>query len=58
MDFAATVQRQRAFFQSGVPRRLAFRRAQLETLRAALARNESALLAALHADLRKSPEQA
>jgi len=58
MDFAATVQRQRACFQSGATRPLAFRRAQLETLRGALERNESALLAALDADLRKSPPQA
>jgi aldehyde dehydrogenase (NAD+) len=57
MDCAATVQRQRAFFQSGATRSLDFRRAQLETFSAALARNESTLLAALKADLGKSPFQ-
>ena len=58
MDFAAAVQRHRAFFQSGAPRPLEFRRAQLGILLGALEQNESALLAALHADLRKSPHQA
>ena len=58
MDFTATVQRQRAFFQSGATRPLEFRRAQLGVLLGALERNESTLLAALHADLRKSPHQA
>ena len=58
MDYAAAIQRQRAFFQSGAPRALEFRWAQLKILLAALERNESALLAALYADLRKSPQQA
>ncbi len=58
MDFAATVQRHRFFFQSGATRPLEFRRAQLGKLLAALDHNEAALLSALHADLRKSPDQA
>ena len=58
MDFADTVQRQRTFFQSGATRPLEFRGAQLEKLLAALDENEAALLTALHADLRKSPDQA
>ena len=58
MYFAATVQRHRTFFQSGATRPLEFRRAQLEKLLAALDKHEAALLAALHADLRKSAEQA
>ena len=58
MEFAVIVQRQRAFFQTGATRPIEFRRAQLEKLSAALARHEARLLAALHADLRKSPGQA
>lgn len=58
MDLAATVQRHRTFFQSGVTRPLGFRQAQLEKLLAALDHNEGALLKALHSDLRKSPVQA
>ncbi len=58
MDFAATVQRHRTFFQTGATRPLEFRRTQLEKLLAALDQNEAALLAALHADLHKSADQA
>lgn len=57
MDFAATTQRQRTFFQTGATRSVAFRRAQLERLTSALERHESALLSALQADLGKSPGQ-
>jgi aldehyde dehydrogenase (NAD+) len=57
MDFAAVVQRQRAFFQTGVTRPLTFRRAQLGKLRDALEAREGLLLEALHADLRKSPHE-
>ena len=57
MDFAATNQRQRAFFQSGATRSVEFRRAQLERLAGALERHEAALLSALQADLGKSPSQ-
>lgn len=58
MDFTATIQRQRAFFQTGATRGLAFRCEQLRKLSAALERHESALLAALKADLGKSSFQA
>jgi aldehyde dehydrogenase (NAD+) len=58
MDFAAAIERQRAFFQTGATRPLDFRRAQLCKLHAALLAHETALLAALHADLHKSPHQA
>ena len=57
MELAALVQRQRAFFQSGATRPLAFRRAALQKLAAALETHEAALLAALKADLGKSPYQ-
>ncbi len=57
MDFAATSQRQRIFFQTGATRSMEFRRAQLGRLAAALERHEAKLLAALHADLRRSPMQ-
>ena len=57
MDFAATIQRQRDFFRTGATRPLAFRRAQLERLAAALVRHEGALLEVLRADLGKSPFQ-
>jgi len=58
MTSAETVRRQCAFFQSGAIRPLEFRRSQLRKLRDALAANEPALLAALHADLRKSAHDA
>ena len=57
MNFADTVHRQRAFFETGATRALDFRRAQLQKFSAALARHEAGLLAALQADLRKSPFQ-
>ena len=58
MDFTAAVQRQRTFFQSGATRSLAFRREQLRKLQDALQTHESALISALHSDLRKSPTDA
>ncbi len=57
MDFAATSQSQRAFFQTGATRSVAFRRAQLERLASAMERREAALLSALQADLGRSPFQ-
>lgn len=57
MNIADIAGRQRAFFQTGATRALAFRRGQLQRFSAALARHETPLLAALHADLRKSPLQ-
>ena len=58
MHVATTVQRQRAYFQTGATRPQAFRQGQLRQLRDALGAHEAALLAALHADLRKSPQEA
>jgi aldehyde dehydrogenase (NAD+) len=58
MDFADSVHRQRAFFQTGATRAPDFRREQLQKFSAALERHEARLLAALHADLRKSSIQA
>lgn len=58
MDFAPLIASQRAFFRSGATRSPVFRRAQLRGLLAALVAHESALLAALQADLRKSPHDA
>jgi acyl-CoA reductase-like NAD-dependent aldehyde dehydrogenase len=58
MDFAATVARQRAFFQTGATRSLDFRITQLTRLQKALEQHEADLLAALHADLRKSSQEA
>jgi aldehyde dehydrogenase (NAD+) len=58
MDFAAPVNRQRAFFQTGATRPLEFRRAQLEKLQQAIQRYEGVLCEALYADLRKSAHAA
>ena len=55
MNFADTVLCQRTFFETGATRALEFRRSQLQKLSTALERHESSLLAALQADLRKSP---
>ena len=57
MDFADSVHRQHAFFQTGATRAPDFRREQLQKFSAALERHEARLLAALHADLRKSSFQ-
>ena len=58
MEFAAIVQRQRDFFQSGATRPLAHRQARLRQLQDAIQAGEPLLLEALHADLRKSPAEA
>jgi len=58
MNFKAIISRQREYFQSGATRGLEFRRAQLLKLADLLESNERALLAALYADLRKSPHEA
>lgn len=54
MDHEAVITRQRAFFLSGATAGEASRRQRLETLRDGLVAREEELLAALHADLRKS----
>jgi len=58
MEFAAVVQRQRAFYRSGATRPLAFRQAQLRRLQDAIREREPALLDALGADLRKPAQEA
>ena len=58
MEIPAIIALQRAFFQSGATRSLDFRRNQLKILMGLLEVHESELLAALHADLRKSPHEA
>jgi aldehyde dehydrogenase (NAD+) len=55
MDLAQLISRQRAYFHTGATRSLGYRRAQLRKLHDSLVLHEPALLAALHADLRKSP---
>ena len=58
MDLAQLIRRQRAYFHTGATRSLGYRRAQLRKLHDALISYEPALLAALHADLRKSASEA
>ncbi len=58
MDFTRLIRRQRDYFDSGATRSLDCRRAQLRKLQAALVASEPALLSALHADLRKPPQEA
>jgi len=58
MDLAQLIRRQRAYFQTGATLSLGYRRAQLRKLHDALISYEPALLAALHADLRKSASEA
>lgn len=47
----------RNYFDSGTTRSYAFRRQQLQKLKAAILQQEEALYAALHTDLKKSPEE-
>jgi aldehyde dehydrogenase (NAD+) len=58
MDFASIITRQRAFFHSGATRATGFRLEQLRKLQNLLESNDGELLAALHADLGKSPHEA
>jgi aldehyde dehydrogenase (NAD+) len=58
MDFAPLIMRQRAYFQTGATRPLAFRRSQLQKLRIAIETREKSFLEALHADLHKSEQEA
>lgn len=51
------VEEMREFFKSGATRAYGFRLAQLKKLRAAIDAFEKELFGALHADLRKSPEE-
>ncbi|MCX6880506.1 MAG: aldehyde dehydrogenase [Verrucomicrobia bacterium] len=58
MNYSAIIARQREFFHSGATRAADFRRVQLQKLAGLLETREAELLAALHADLRKSPHEA
>ena len=58
MNAAALVERQRSYFQTHETRPLEFRRARLRELYAAIEAHEEAILAALHADLRKHRQEA
>jgi len=58
MDFSDIIARQRGFFHNGSTRTLEFRGEQLQKLADLLVTHEADLLAALHADLRKSPQDA
>ncbi len=58
MELSQLVARQRARFESGGTRPAAWRAEQLRRLRHALCAHESQLLTALHADLRKSAQEA
>ena len=57
MQLTATVRRARDFFATGSTRSLAFRREKLQKLSAAFQQHEPDILAALQADLGKSPYQ-
>jgi aldehyde dehydrogenase (NAD+) len=50
----STLQSQRQFFDTGATKPIAFRKAQLETLKQAIKQHETAILTALKADLHKS----
>ncbi len=52
-----SLQSMRHHFESGVTKPYAFRRQQLLALRKAIENEEQAIYAALHADLKKSPEE-
>jgi len=58
MSHGPLIARQREFFLSGATASGDFRRQRLEDLRDAITASEKPLLAALHADLRKSPHEA
>jgi aldehyde dehydrogenase (NAD+) len=58
MNCAPLISRQRTFFQTGATRPIEFRRAQLRKFYEAIEAREPALIEALHADLRKSPQEA
>jgi aldehyde dehydrogenase (NAD+) len=58
MEHAPIIALQRAYFQSGATRSNAFRLAQLRSLRDLIETHDDDLLAALRADLGKSPQEA
>ncbi len=58
MDYGPLIARQRAFFLTGATAAMDFRSDRLQALYDGLVAREAELLAALHADLRKSPHEA
>ena len=58
MDYAPIIVRQRAYFRSGATRPTEFRIQRLKTLAGILENHDGELLAALNADLGKSPHEA
>lgn len=56
-DIPDSLQSMRRHFESGITRPYAFRRQQLLVLKKAIENEEQAIYAALHADLKKSPEE-
>jgi aldehyde dehydrogenase (NAD+) len=58
MDYGPLIARQRAFFLTGATAAMEFRQERLQALHDAVVARESEFLAALHADLRKSPHEA
>jgi aldehyde dehydrogenase (NAD+) len=58
MDFTPLIARQRAYFQTGATRSVAFRLGQLKMFYSVIESGEPVLTSALHADLRKSPQEA
>lgn len=58
MDFTSLITRQRAYFQTGASRSVTFRLCQLQKLYSEIESSGQALIDALHADLRKSPQEA
>lgn len=58
MDFTQLTSRQRTYFQTGATRSVAFRLSQLQNFYSEIESNETALIGALHEDLRKSPQEA
>ncbi len=57
-NILASLSALRTYFNSGAARSYAFRKAQLQKLKAALIANEKAINEALYADLKKNPEEA
>lgn len=57
MDLLNALQNQRSYFNSGATKPYAFRKAQLQKLKAAVLAREKELADALFADLKKSPEE-
>ena len=57
MSSTASLQAMRQYFDSGATRTYAFRKTQLQKLKSAILQHEQDLYNALHADLKKTPEE-